>query len=603
MSHISFEIKGKEKIGIIGRNGAGKTTLLRLIAGELSLDRDDKREGPGIRTDRRLSIGMLSQTGERDQEKTVEQIVLEGCPPGDAFSRERYEFELEYDRIFTGLGFAKKDKEKRFGEFSGGEQTKIALIRLLLRKPDILLLDEPTNHLDMASTEWLEDYLKDYSGAVAFVSHDRFFLDQIASVIYELRDGELRRYAGNYTSYRTQKQKEILLGRKAYERQQKEIERLNELIEKFKHKPRKASFARSRKTLLQRMEKLPAPREDEAHIFTGEILPLFPANKWVYEAKELSVGYEKALFTLSLRVKNGQKIGIIGENGAGKTALLKTIAGYLPPLGGKGNLGEKTLLGYFDQQSAALDSDKTVAEHFHELFPALTEKEVRQTLGAYLFSGKAANVKVRALSGGEKARLVLAEILCSRPNVLLLDEPTNHMDIHAKETLESAFRAYKGTILFVSHDRYFISQVADSILVLSDRGVMYYPFGYEHYIERKRKSSGEKDMTALIRAEDQALLAGIRAVPEKEKHRLREIGTEEAYRDWQLRLRAEELNAAEENVRKEAARLEMLEEEQARAGDYGKDTEESTVSRKTLSELEEHWTEACLAWYDALLYG
>ena len=553
LSHVDFEIKGNEKIALVGRNGAGKTTLLKLIAGELSLDRDDRRQGAGVTSSRRLTVGMLKQQAFSDREQTVEEILLAACPFRDTFARERFEYEQEYDRIFTGFGFARADKQKKIGNFSGGEQTKIALIRLLLEKPDILLLDEPTNHLDIATIQWLEQYLKRYEHAVVLVSHDRFFLDQVAETVVEVSDGKLTRYAGNYSQYREEKQKRIERQRKAWERQQEEADRLNGVIERFRHKPTKASFARAKKKQLERMERVEKPVEDDVHLFTGNIEPLIPGSKWVFEAEHLKIGYDRALLEITLRIRRGQKMGILGPNGAGKSTFLKTVAGLLQPFQEKDKsverrcvLGNNITIGYFDQHSAEIQSEKSVAEHFHDLFPSMTEKEVRNILGMYLFPGKLASRRVSDLSGGEKARLVLAELLQSRPNFLVLDEPTNHMDVQAKETLESAFQAYTGTILFVSHDRYFIRQVAQSVLIFEDGGPMYYPFGYEHYLEKKQKADeyGE-ELSAQVKAEDAALLAGMRAVPKAERHRLKEFSVEEAYADWKLRLVQEKLEPEE----------------------------------------------------------
>ena len=553
LSHVDFEIKGNEKIALVGRNGAGKTTLLRLIAGELSLDRDDKRQGLGVTRSRQLTVGMLRQQAFSDREQTVEEILLAACPFRDTFARERFEYEQEYDRIFTGFGFSRADKHKKIGDFSGGEQTKIALIRLLLEKPDILLLDEPTNHLDIATIQWLEQYLKRYEHAVVLVSHDRFFLDQVAEAVVEVSDGKLTRYAGNYSEYRAEKRKRIERQRKAWERQKEEEDRLNGVIERFRHKPTKASFARAKKKQLERMERVEKPVEDDVHLFTGDIEPLIPGSKWVFEAAHLKIGYDRALLEITLRIRRGQKIGILGANGAGKSTFLKTVAGLLQPFQEKDQsverrcvLGNNITIGYFDQHSAEIQSEKSVAEHFHDLFPSMTEKEVRNILGMYLFPGKLASRRVSDLSGGEKARLVLAELLQSRPDFLVLDEPTNHMDVQAKETLESAFQAYKGTILFVSHDRYFIRQVAQSVLIFEGNGPMYYPFGYEHYLEKKQKAEeyGE-ELSAQVKAEDAALLEGMRAVPKAERHRLREFSTEEAYADWKLRLVYEKLEPEE----------------------------------------------------------
>ena len=603
LSHIDFEIHGTEKIAVVGKNGAGKTTLLNVIAGAIPLDRDDKRMGPGILCSRKVMTGMLSQQAFADEHRTVEELLLWSCPFRDSFDRERFEYEREYDRLFTGLGFAKEDKKKPISRFSGGEQTKIALIRLLLEKPDILLLDEPTNHLDTETCEWLEGYVGQYGRAVVMVSHDRFFLDRTADVVYELSEGRLTRYPGNYTHYREEKLKKIQIQKKAYERQQEELERLGGLVERFKHKPNKASFARAKRKAMERMERVDRPQEDDSHIFTGEIIPEVPGSKWVFTSEHLKVGYDKALLEITMRIRRGQKIAILGSNGAGKTTFLKTVAGFLPPVDGEFSLGNHTTIGYFDQHSAGLQSEKTVFEHFTGVFPSLTQKDARSILGAYLFGGREAEKKVSSLSGGEKARLVLAELLQSRPNFLVLDEPTNHMDIRAKENLESAFRAYKGTILFVSHDRYFIRQIADAVLIFENQAVMYYPFGYEHYLERKKKQEEGASIGAQIKAEEQALIAGMRAVPKAERHRLREISTESAYADWKMNLALECLAAAGEKA--EAAQIRMQELYgrwlDSEAFWAGGDWPEMGLYQELAGQYEEAfrgWHEACMEWLD-----
>ena len=627
LSHVDFYIKEKEKIAVVGKNGAGKTTLLRLLAGELTPDRDDsrgsygrsndmvtgaatadsdldgtakraqraKKKKPsgnpetGITMSRNITIDMLRQVDKSNQDLTIEQILLESCPDKDTFSKDRFDYEMEYDRLFTGFGFEKSDKTRLFRSFSGGEQTKISLIKLLLEKPDLLLLDEPTNHLDMKTVEWLEDYLINYPKAVVMVSHDRAFLDAVAGAVYELENGSLHRYAGNYTQYRQQKLKNLQIQRKAYERQQAEIAHNNELIDKFKHKPKKAAFARSRKTMLARMKLIEKPVEDEAHIFTGNIEPQFPGGKWIYEAKELKIGYDgRALLELSLRIRRGQKIAVIGDNGIGKSTFLKTVAGLIPPIKGTSQLGNNLLVGYFDQQSALIDSDKTVRDHFHELFPALVEKDLRKTLGMYLFGGANASKRISSLSGGEKSRLVLAELLTGRPNLMILDEPTNHMDIPAKETLESAFKAYTGTMLFVSHDRYFIKQVADAILVFEKDKVMYYPFGYDHYISRL-KASQDGNLPALMQAKDAAMVEALAAVPKRERHETRQLSTDEAYLEWKL--------AAEPMV-KAAEEAEKLNQNIINA-DWTKENVDKL--RQQYENAVDSWTNECTKWYDIYL--
>ena len=663
LSHVDFYIKEKEKIAVVGKNGAGKTTLLRLLAGELQLDRDDRRgmdtinsgeqgndiarknvksgkrkntnSALGIVTSRYITIGILRQVDSSNQDKTIEEILLESCPDKDTYSKGRFDYEMEYDRLFTGFGFEKEQKSRTLGSFSGGEQTKISLIKLLLEKPDLLLLDEPTNHLDMKTVEWLEDYLINYPKAVVMVSHDRAFLDAVATGVYELENGALHRYAGNYTQYRQQKLKNLQIQRKAYERQQAEIAHNNELIDKFKHKPKKAAFARSRKTMLARMKLIEKPVEDEAHIFTGNIEPQFPGGKWVYEAKELKIGYDgSVLLELSLRIRRGQKIAVIGDNGIGKSTFLKTVAGLIPPIKGTSQLGSNLLVGYFDQQSALIDSDKTVRDHFHELFPALVEKELRKTLGMYLFGGANASKRISSLSGGEKSRLVLAELLTGRPNLMILDEPTNHMDIPAKETLESAFKAYTGTMLFVSHDRYFIKQVADAILVFENDKVMYYPFGYDHYISRL-KASQDGNLPALMQAKDAAMVEALAAVPKRERHETRQLSTDEAYLEWKLALAAEPVAKAAEEAEKVYEELceaeSTLKAEMLRSCDLSdfcekilcgvedkscdifneklnkniinEDTTKENVDKLRLQyeKVADSWTNECTKWYDIYL--
>lgn len=631
LSHIDFYIKEKEKIAVVGKNGAGKTTLLRLLAGELTPDRDDSRGSygrshdmvtgaitagsdldgiakrtqrvkkkktsgnpeTGITMSRNITIDMLRQADKSNLDLTIEQMLLESCPDKDTFSKERFDYEMEYDRLFTGFGFEKEEKSRTLGSFSGGEQTKISLIKLLLEKPDLLLLDEPTNHLDMKTVEWLEDYLINYPKAVVIVSHDRAFLDAVATGVYELENGALHRYAGNYTQYRQQKLKNLQIQRKAYERQQAEITHNNELIDKFKHKPKKAAFARSRKTMLARMKLIEKPVEDEAHIFTGNIEPQFPGGKWVYEAKKLKIGYDgRALLELSLRIRRGQKIAVIGDNGIGKSTFLKTVAGLIPPINGTSQLGNNLLVGYFDQQSALIDSEKTVRDHFHELFPALVEKDLRKTLGMYLFGGANASKRISSLSGGEKSRLVLAELLTGRPNLMILDEPTNHMDIPAKETLESAFKAYTGTMLFVSHDRYFIKQVADAILVFEKDKVMYYPFGYDHYISRL-KASQDGNLPALMQAKDAAMVEALAAVPKRERHETRQLSTDEAYLEWKLTLAAEPVVKAAEEAEKVYEELCEAESE----------LNEENVDKLRLQyeKVVDSWTNECTKWYDIYL--
>ncbi len=611
LSHFNFEIRGRERIAIVGKNGAGKTTLLRLIAGELAPDRDDRRTQPVIRMSRSLTFGMLSQHVFDDVTQTVEDVIMAAMPAADPWSRERFDYEQQYDRMMTAFGFSKDDKSRPLSCFSGGEQTRIGLIRLLLMQPDVLLLDEPTNHLDLTAVRWLERYLRDYPGAVVMVSHDRFFLDETAQVVYEIAGGRLVRYAGNYTDHRQEKMKRQRILERTWARQQEEIAREEALIRKFKGKPRKASFARSRKKMLERMEKIEKPEPEDCHIFTGEIAPAVTGPKWVMTAEELKIGYEKPLLSeLSLRIRRGQKIAVIGPNGAGKTTFLRTAAGVISPVSGSCQLSENVFPAYFDQHSASIMSEDNVLQHFMKHFPALTEKDARHVLGAWLFRGPEVFKRVSDLSGGERARLVLAELMQERPNLMFLDEPTNHMDIAAKETIESAFKAYTGTMLFISHDRYFIDRVADALLVFEDGKASWYPFSYRHYLQRREKAQrAGQDMAAMVSAGDQALIEGLKSVPKGSSLLGHELSSEQLYADWKLRLAEENMRETGDAVFEIQEKIDALNAEQLEKYlTYELNEKEADISAKTTLEKDFDgavavWQRAILEWFDLVSFS
>ena len=605
LSHLSFEIKGKEKIALVGRNGSGKTTLLELISGKLEADRNDKNPEAGIYQARSFTMGILEQNVKKeDLEKTAEEMMREALLSGKAeeylYSRERYEEESSYRKIFTDFGFSMEEKGKKLKEFSGGEQKKLLLIGLILAEPELLILDEPTNHLDLETIQWLEHYLKNYPKALLMVSHDRYFIDQTADLIWEISGGKAYRYPGNYTAYRRERGRKYERDLKLYEEQQKEIQRLNDLIERFKHKPKKAAFARSRKKLLERMEKIEKPEKEEAVIHKEEILPEHYGSKWVCQCEHMKIGYDRALKEISFRIRRGQKIGVCGPNGSGKSTFLKTLAGEIQPFAGKLREGNHIDLAYFDQKAADLSSEKSIFDWFHDQFPGLNEKETRQLLAAYLFRGEDLGKAVKSLSGGEKARLKLAALLQTKPNFLILDEPTNNMDIPAKETLESIFASYKGTLLFVSHDRYFLSRLADALLVFDPEReeVLYYPFGYDHYQEQKEKALFGADPAALRRAEEQRMIDELKAVPKKESHRLKEIPTREASLDWRFSLNEEERKKSEEDFKK----LLEQEEEALFLEEAGQETEDlRKEAEKKEEEALDAWTKQCLEYYDIYL--
>lgn len=613
LKNFDFYIKGRERIAIVGRNGAGKTTLLELLAGELRLDRDDKTRGAGLRMSRDLTVRFLSQEMALPLDMSLDEYVLSTFREGDLHSKERYAYDASFNRILTGFGLEIRDRKKMLKEFSGGEQKKIAMIRLLLEEPDILLLDEPTNHLDFQTVEWLEDYLLDYPKTVVMVSHDRFFIDRTAEVIWEISNGRLTRYVGSYTSYRKEKRENAKRQWKAYEAQEEEIKRLSDLVQRFKHKPTKASFARSRLKMIERMERIEKPESEEAYIHSSKIEPDQLGAKWPYQCEELRIGYgEEAIRTITLRLRRGQKLGVIGPNGSGKSTFLKTVAGIIPALKGKGSLGNHIDLAYFDQMSGELDSELSVFEYYHDAFPSLREKEVRTQLASYLFRGDALGKCVASLSGGEKARLALAVLLSRKPNFLILDEPTNNMDIPAKETMESIFRMYSGTILMVSHDRYFLSEVCDSLLIFEEdkEDASFYPFSYRHYVDRLKQGDGEVAHSLMRSMEEQKLIEGLKAVPKAERFRLREYSTDEANRDWRYEQNRERRHAAEEKLLQ--AELETEAEKETRKDAYmslddwlyGDDAEPSMVEagqREEQRRAEAELTKELIDWYDIWL--
>ena len=519
---IDFEIRNTEKIAIVGRNGCGKTTLLKLISGEVEMEKLDSDESAFIAKAGNPEIGYLKQIAFDDPDVTLEQEVRKCFVKMDErkaelaraaaelehdYSDEKvarytameeafkddggYYYEKEYEVMIRKFGFSDDECKKPIRDFSGGQQTKIAFIKLLLSKPDILLLDEPTNHLDVTTIEWLEGYLKSYPKAVVVVSHDRMFLDNVVDVVYEIEYGTARRYPGNYTNFIARKKENYDKQMKDHIAQQKEIERLQRMVTRFKGKPTKTSMAQSKQKAIDRMVIIEAPDKYDNKTFHANFQPEKETGNDVLYTSELAIGYDHPLSVVSLDLKRGEKLGILGGNGLGKSTFLKTIVGKIPALSGEYRFGTNVQIGYFDQQMAMYTSNKTVLDDFWDEYPNLTETEARNALGAFLFSGEDVFKNVNMLSGGEKVRLALCKILKTRPNVLVLDEPTNHMDIVGKETLESMLKDYKGTLIFVSHDRYFVKKVATQLLVFEDGTTNLYQFGYEQYQEKLDREASE----------------------------------------------------------------------------------------------------------------
>ncbi len=530
LEDVNFEIKDTEKIAVVGRNGCGKTTLLKLIAGEVQMDNLDSDEECGISMAGTQRIGYLKQISFEDTEITVENEILKVFEPVFACERRMqeltelmnenhdksvmgeyahlqdkmealggYTYRKDMETVFQKFGFALEDLQRPMGSFSGGQQTKIAFIKLLLSKPDIMLLDEPTNHLDMPTIEWLEGYLKAYNKAVVIVSHDRMFLDRVIDVTYEIEWGRIKRYPGNYTKFMALKEEAAIKQEKDYEEQQKEIKRLTEWIEQWKNTPTKVAAARSKQKQIEHMVLIEKPRRFDTKAFQGQFTPRITSYSDVLDLRGLQIGYTDVLSRVSFVLKKGERVAIIGENGKGKSTLLKTLVGEIDPLGGSYTFGQGVEWGYFDQQAAVAESmepKKQVIDDLWDMYPTWKEVEIRNALGNFLFSGEEVFKELGQLSGGEKVRLALCKMFMKRPNLLILDEPTNHMDLVGKEALEKMLQNFPGTVLFVSHDRYFIKEIATGVLDFEKERVEFYPYTYEEYLEERDKKIAREEEKA-----------------------------------------------------------------------------------------------------------
>ena len=536
----SLQVKGNEKIGLVGRNGCGKTTLLNIIAKNEDFDRGE------MIIPNATKIGSISQTLFDDKTMTVLEALEEVFIPLKELEKQvneqaellaldhsekalekydrllnrfetmgGYDYEHELRSVFYHFGFEESDLSKRINEFSSGQQTRIALARLLLEKPDVLLLDEPTNHLDLDSIEWLEGYIARYPSAVIIVSHDRMFLDHVCDEIIEIEFGRTTRYPGNYTHYVQAKEDWLEKNHEAYIRQQEEIKRLEDVIEKFRYKGTKAAFAQSKIKYLDRMERIEDVKTDTSKLKASFSSARKGGNQ-VLEVDHLCFGYDHPLSCVSFEMHRQNRIGIVGPNGIGKSTLLKTLTGKLQPLSGSFHFGHQIDIGYFDQETAAMRSNKTVLDTLWDDNPDSTQTQIRSTLAAFLFTQDEVFKEVNDLSGGEKVCLSLARLMMAHDNLLILDEPTNHLDIPAKEALEKALKDYDGTLLFVSHDRMFLSKMADQVLEIGEDSQLF-DFTYDQYAERKK--AGTLSSAAVVAKTSQKLKS---AAPEKTAAQMRQ---------------------------------------------------------------------------------
>ena len=518
LSNVKLEIKDLDRIAIVGRNGAGKSTLLKIMAGELSYDTGE------LIKPKELTIGYLSQHMELKSGKTIwnELVTVfdhlkqqeenlrkieEKLQDTEKLSNDEYQSLLsEYDRlqhayetgggytyeaeikaVLNGLNFQDYDYHTMISELSGGQKTRLALGKLLLQKPQLLLLDEPTNHLDIETLGWLESYLSGYPGAVVIVSHDRYFLDKTVSLVYEISRHETKKYHGTYSKFLEQKAADYERERKEFEKQQTEIKRMEDFVQRNIARASTTKRAQSRRKQLERMERVNRPLGDEASMSFSFDIERRSGND-VLKIEDLSLRYpdedEYTFKQANLRLTRGERVVLIGPNGVGKTSLLKILIGKLQATNGSFELGTNVKIGYYDQEQANLSSNKTVLQELWDEYPLVMEKDIRTVLGNFLFSGDDVLKTVDQLSGGEKARLALAKLMMQKANLLILDEPTNHLDIDSKEVLEAALMDYPGTILFVSHDRYFINRITDQVAKMSKNGIKVYLGDYDYYLEK-----------------------------------------------------------------------------------------------------------------------
>ena len=603
-SNVKMEINDKDRVAIVGRNGAGKSTLLKIISGEIDFDNGERT------VSKDTTIGYLSQEFivredlsiyeemitcfneiielEKELEKISYELTSENIEnnPGllDKYDRlqnqvlthKDYHYKSKIDSVLYGLDFDKEVFDKKISTFSGGEKTRLSMAKLLLSEPDLLILDEPTNHLDMENVAWLENYLSSYNGAIVIVSHDRYFIDKVVNVVYNLEFGKLKKYVGNYSNFLRQYEEDYEKNLKEYVSQQKDIKRLEEFVQKNIARASTSKMAKSRQKVLDKMEIIDNPRKDDkaANI---EFRIKEQSGRDVLIINDLQVGYEEQVGQkYNFSVYKGDRLAIVGKNGIGKSTLIKTIAKKQKKLGGNIQYGSKVSLGYYDQKQAEFESSKTILNELWDEYPLMKEAEVRTVLGRFLFRGDDVLKIVRDLSGGEKARLQLAKLMLEKNNLLILDEPTNHLDITSKQVLEEALENYEGTILFVSHDRYFINKIANKVFDITEEGYNIYLGNYDYYLEKREQEKIAKKLKEEKVVETKVKEVNDYVLGKEEKRRIRKL---ERTRD-ELIVQIDELESKIKIVNEELMKEEVY-------TDAVKTQEWNGKLKKLTSELEE----------------
>ncbi|AFV16045.1 putative ABC transporter ATP-binding protein [Bacillus thuringiensis Bt407] len=624
LANIKLEVQTKDRIALVGRNGAGKSTLLKIIAGELSHD------GGEIIKPKDVSIGYLAQNTGLETSLTIWDEMLtvfthlqqmetklrrleQEMGKEENFSNEAiyerlladydqlqlnykdqggYQYEADIRSILSGLGFPVETHQTTISTLSGGQKTRLALGKLLLTKPDLLILDEPTNHLDIETLTWLEQYLQGYPGAILIVSHDRYFLDKLVTQVYEISNKESRRFVGNYSKYLDLKSALYEQEMKRYEKQQDEIAKLEDFVQKNIARASTTKRAQSRRKQLDRMELLTRPLGDSKSASFHFDIEKQSGND-VLQVKDATIGYDEdpIIENVTMRLTRGDSVALVGPNGIGKSTLLKSIVNKLPLLNGDVSFGSNVSVGYYDQEQANLTSSKRVLNELWDEYPLQPEKEIRTILGNFLFTGDDVLKPVSSLSGGQKARLALAKLMMQKSNLLILDEPTNHLDLNSKEILENALIDYPGTLLFVSHDRYFINRVTTTVVELSTEGAQEYLGDYDYYVEKKNEMVERAAFEQLEQQENQAPVQ--KTVAQEKLNYLEEKERKQLER--QRTRKIEELEQNIVNLEEEIATLEdqlCLPEIYA---DYEK-ASEITTKKQTLQEQ----LETCMAEWEEL---
>ncbi|WP_414050589.1 ABC-F family ATP-binding cassette domain-containing protein [Macrococcus animalis] len=616
-SNVKFEVKSNDRIAIVGRNGAGKTTLMKILAGTEDFDSGN------LSMTKNINLGYLTQQMTLNAEGTVYEAMKKPFLHLDKMQQELnsiaqylseeshnanteayqekltsyeklqqkfealdgYLYETKIKTVLSGLNFKPEDFDQKINTFSGGQKTRLALAEMLLHNPDLLLLDEPTNHLDMDTTAWLENYLTTYSGAIVIISHDRYFLDKVVNTVYDVALGQVQKYVGNYSKFIEQRDQFYEKMQAQYERQQTEIKRLETFVQKNITRASTSGMAKSRRKVLEKMTKIDIPKQDDHSMNLRFNIQKETGND-VLRINNLAIGYDTPLAEhLNLDIKKQDAIAFIGPNGIGKTTLIKTIAKHLEALHGEIHYGANLSIGYYDQKQAEFSSNNTVLEELWQYYPTMPEKDIRTVLGRFLFVQDDVKKIINDLSGGEKARLQLAKLSLEENNVLILDEPTNHLDIDAKEVLEEALIHYPGTLLFVSHDRYFINKIATKIFQMTDNGGKLFLGDYSYFIEKEEERVAHESL-----------------IEQNTNQTVKKANNNEFKANQKERRKLErQLETTEKEIQEIEKKITELEEQLTQPDVYNDHEKSYTLNQELvvlnnkLEQMVEHWTELELA--------